>query len=270
MIVTSVDKASPEESPKLKLKSKKECDSSVEPMVHKYGASNLCVTDRVGFPTLDNKSPLDLVLHSGEGYIPLWERCVTLRWKFDNESLKYFKNPDEIKGYIRTLLGEALLKWGDASPVKFNENPNVWDFKIRVESVENCSVIGCTLARAFFPNPGRNELVLFPTMFEQSRKEQVDTMIHELGHVFGLRHFFADVKEKAWPSVIYGEHKPFSIMNYGEKSELTEADKNDLKNLYKLAWTGELTEIDGAQIKFVKPYHETILLEPILYESSPG
>ncbi|MFA0813793.1 matrix metalloproteinase-11 [Microbulbifer epialgicus] len=266
--MSSIDKSYSKESIKLKLKSKKECDSCAEPVAHKYGNNKICVTDKVGFPTLGNKSPLDLVLHSGEGYIPLWEKGTTLRWKFDEGSLKYFKNTDEIKQYIRVLLGEALLKWGDASPVRFNENPNVWDFKIRVEPVENCSVAGCTLARAFFPNPGRNELVLFPTMFEQSRKEQVDTIIHELGHIFGLRHFFADVKEKAWPSVIYGEHKPFSIMNYEEKSELTKEDKVDLKILYDLAWSGELVEIDGAQIKFVKPYHETILLEPVIFESS--
>ncbi|QFT54784.1 matrix metalloproteinase-11 [Microbulbifer sp. THAF38] len=213
---------------------------------------------------------MDLVLHSGEGYIPLWKAGVTLRWKFDEESLRYFKNPDEVKDYIRVLLGEALLKWGDASPVKFNENPNVWDFKIRVEPVENCSVAGCTLARAFFPNPGRNELVLFPTMFEQSLKEQVDTMIHELGHIFGLRHFFADLKEEAWPSVIYGVHKPFSIMNYGENSELTEADKNDLKALYDSAWSKQLTEIDGTQIRFVKPYHEAIEQIPVSLEVSIG
>ncbi|WP_444890201.1 matrixin family metalloprotease [Microbulbifer sp. DLAB2-AA] len=252
----------------LELKSKKECDSCVEPIVHKYGENKICVTDKVGYPALENRSPLDLVLHSGEGYIPLWGKDVTLRWKFDEESLRYFKNPDEVKNYIRALLGEALLKWGDASPVKFNENPNVWDFKIRVEPVESCSVVGCTLARAFFPNSGRNELVLFPTMFEQSRKEQVDTMIHELGHIFGLRHFFADVKEKAWPSVIYGLHKPFSIMNYGEKSELTEADKNDLKTLYELAWSKQLTEIDGTQIRFVKPYHEAIEQASVFVEVS--
>ncbi|GAB2897948.1 matrixin family metalloprotease [Microbulbifer echini] len=266
--MSSVDKVSLKEKFELRFRSKKECDSCGAPIVHRYGHDKICVTDKVGYPTLRNRSPLDLVLHSGEGYIPLWEKGTTLRWKFDEGSLRYFKKSDEIKDYIRVLLGKALLKWGDATPVKFNENPNVWDFKIRLEPVEQCSATGCTLARAFFPSPGRNELVLFPTMFEQSRKEQVDTMVHELGHIFGLRHFFADVKEKTWPSVIYGEHKPFSIMNYGEKSGLTKSDKNDLKNLYDLAWSGELVEIDGAYIKFVKPYHETILLESVFFERS--
>ena len=65
-------------------------------------------------------------------------------------------------------------------------------------------------------------------MFTQARKEQVDTFIHEIGHIFGLRHFFANVSETAWPSEIFGRHENFSIMNYGALSELTDADKDDL------------------------------------------
>ena len=42
-------------------------------------------------------------------------------------------------------------------------------------------------------------------MFAQNRKEQVDTFIHEIGHVFGLRHFFANISETAWPSEIFGD-----------------------------------------------------------------
>lgn len=80
-------------------------------------------------------------------------------------------------------------------------------------------------------------------------------MIHEIGHIFGLRHFFAPELETPWPSVIFGEHKPFSIMNYGENSELTDTDKNDLKKLYKSVWSGQLTNINGTPIRLFKPYH---------------
>jgi hypothetical protein len=92
-------------------------------------------------------------------------------------------------------------------------------------------------------------------MFTQSRKEQVDTLIHEIGHTFGLRHFFANVSETAWPSQVFGTHKPFSIMNYGNQSELTDDDKADLKRLYQAAWSGELTKINGTPIQLVKPFH---------------
>ena len=50
---------------------------------------------------------------------------------------------------------------------------------------ERCSTSGCTLASAFFPDSGQHELKIYPTMFEQSLQEQIETLAHELGHVFG-------------------------------------------------------------------------------------
>jgi len=241
---------------KLELKSKKECSCVDSPIVHKYGKDRICTTDGIGYATPDNRSPLELVLDSSEGHIPLWDRNVVLRWEFDENSLLAFSNSEEIKSYVREIFGEALLRWGDVAPVRFSENSNDWDFKLRVEAGDNCDPRGCTLARAFFPSAGRNDLFLFPKMFEQSRKEQVDTLIHEIGHVFGLRHFFASVSEKTWPSKVFGEHKAFSIMNYGEFGELTADDKNDLSRLYRLVWAGDLTEINGTPIRLVNPFHK--------------
>ena len=110
----------------------------------------------------------------------------------------------------------------------------------------------------FFPDAGRHELVIYPRMFTQSRKEQVDTMIHEIGHTFGLRHFFANVSETAFPSEIFGKHSRFSIMNYGSLSELTDDDKDDLKRLYKMVWSEELKEINGTKIELMQPFSSSI------------
>jgi hypothetical protein len=112
------------------------------------------------------------------------------------------------------------------------------------------------LASAFFPDPGRHELVIYPKLFTQSHKEQVETIVHEIGHVFGLRHFFANVSETAWPAQIFGTHRPFTIMNYGHQSELTEVDKSDLKDLYRGAWNSTLTQINGTPIKLVRPFSD--------------
>jgi len=60
-----------------------------------------------------------------------------------------------------------------------------------------------------------------------------------------------------WRSEVFGTHKPFSIMNYGNKSKLTRYDKSDLKRLYQKAWSGELTEINGTPIRLVKPFSTT-------------
>ncbi len=228
----------------------------VEPQVHVYGNSQVCSTNSRGYPTPENRSPAEIVLDASEGFIPLWSESVTLRWRFNEDSMRYFQNPEASKDGIRQLWGEALLAWGDAAPVKFKETNDAWDFEVAMRPSDSCTINGCTLARAFFPDSGRHDLVMYPKMFTQTRKEQIDTFIHEIGHVFGLRHFFANVSETAWASIIFGTHKPFSIMNYGTQSELTDDDKADLKMLYSNVWGNALAEINGTRIVKVRPYHE--------------
>ncbi|MCX6403883.1 MAG: matrix metalloproteinase-11, partial [Actinobacteria bacterium] len=183
------------------------------------------------------------------------EENRVLRWRFNTNSLSPFAHPTAIAEAIRDLLGEAVMAWGDAVPIRFDENPDNSDFEIVVQELPDCSPQGCVLAQAFFPDSGRHQLLIFPTMFEQIRAEQVETLAHEIGHVFGLRHFFAPEMETSWPAEVFGEHTPFSIMNYGENSKLTDADRRDLKLLYGSVWNGQLKKINGTPIKLVRPYH---------------
>ncbi len=230
--------------------------------VHVFGNGVRCDTESRGFPTPKAKSPLEIVVDASEGFIPLWAKDMTLRWKFREQSMKVFKNPAKAKGEVRKLLGGALLAWGEAAPVKFAERNDAWDFEIVMKNADDCDGNGCVLASAFFPDAGRHQLLLYPKLFEQNKQEQLETLEHEIGHAFGLRHFFANVSETAWPSEVFGTHKPFTIMNYGSQSVLTADDTGDLKRLYALAWNGELTQINGTPIKFVKPFH-TIGAPPV-------
>jgi len=232
-----------------------EAAHEVEPQIHVFGDGVICDTDTRGYAEPGSRSPTEIVVDASEGFIPLWARGVTLRWRFQQHSMSFFEDPEAAKTAIKVLLGESLLAWGDAAPVKFTQRDDAWDFEIVVRQADRCNINGCVLASAFFPDAGRHELRIYPRMFTQSRKEQVDTLIHEIGHTFGLRHFFANISEEAWPSQIFGEHRPFSIMNYGSQSELTDDDKADLKRLYQTAWSGELTEINRTPIRFVKPFH---------------
>jgi hypothetical protein len=231
-----------------------------ESIIHSMGKDSkgmemICDTESRGHSFPNAKSKSEIVLDASEGFIPLWERETTLRWRFRERSLINFANPAAAKEAIKQLLGEALEQWGDAAPVKFTEDTDVWDFEIVVRSGDQCSPSGCVLASAFFPDAGQHELTIYPKMFTQSREEQVETLIHEIGHVFGLRHFFAKELERGFPAEIFGKHTKFSIMNYGELSILTENDRNDLKRLYQLAWTGRIKKINGTPIKFVRPFH---------------
>lgn len=228
---------------------------AASPDTHVIRPGIICDTEDRGRPTPKGLSPLELVVNASEGFIPLWAQETTLRWRFRESSMKYFANPTAAKNELRKLLGEAVLAWGDAAPVRFAQRNDAWDFEIVMRSADDCEDGGCVLASAFFPDAGRHQLLIYPMMFTQNRAEQVETLVHEIGHVFGLRHFFAQISETKWASEIFGTHDPFSIMNYGTQSVLTDADKADLKRLYKLAWNGSLTQINGTPIRFVKPYH---------------
>lgn len=239
----------------LKLRDKQRLDGDGESRIHLLKPGIVCDTEPRGYETPRGRSPLELVVDASEGFIPLWAKGVTLRWRFRETSMNNFVDPAAAKAEIRTLFAEALLEWGSAAPVAFTEDVDVWDFEIVVRPADNCSPLGCVLGSAFFPDAGRHQLVLYPELFKQSRQEQVETLIHEVGHIFGLRHFFAKVSETAWPSEVFGKHSKFSIMNYGDLSQLTDDDKDDLRRLYQSAWSGLLPHINGTPIRLVKPYH---------------
>ncbi len=240
-----------------KPREKGEVFAAAEPLVHKVGPHTICETDKRGFATPDNKSPTELVLDASEGFVPLWAKGVTLRWRFNEQSMGFFQNVSAAKAGIRSLFANAVTMWGNSAPIGFKEQSDAWDFEIVMRGSDNCSGGGCVLASSFFPDAGRHELFIYPKMFTQSHEEQIETLVHEIGHVFGLRHFFAQLSETQWRSEVFGTHSPFSIMNYGTLSKLTATDKSDLKKLYNLVWSGHLSEVNGTPIRLFKPFHDS-------------
>lgn len=235
------------------LRMKKELTREMESMVHVHHGIR-CDTERRGYKTPHNRSPLEIVVDASEGFIPLWEKGTILRWRFQERSVNRFEDPEGLKDTIVRLMGDALLAWGDAAPVKFVHDDENYDFEYVIKIADDCQWGGCVLASAFFPSTSQAELEIYPKMFTQSWEEQVDTLIHEFGHVFGLRHFFALISETTWPAEVFGVHEKFSIMNYGADSKLTEYDRSDLKRLYEQAWNGELNNINGTPIRFMRAY----------------
>lgn len=223
--------------------------------VHVYGNRVRCATDGRGHPTWRNRDRTELVVDAPSGFIPLWAEDVTLHWRFRPGTLQAFVDPAAAATALERLLAEGLLAWGPSVPVQLVKRESGWDFELVVETVDDCDPVGCVLAQAFFPDGGQHALRLYPKLFEQPRQEQVETLAHELGHVFGLRHFFAQVREQDWPSQLFGTHSPFSIMNYGAPSAMTDADRRDLARLYQSARDGTLPRINGTPIRLVQPFH---------------
>ena len=223
--------------------------------VFRYGkrAHIICVTEEAGKPK--NLDALRNEIRLGLGnVIPMWASGVTLYWRFNARSVRAFADPEGVKNRVRTLLGRAIDQWAEACPVRFAERQQGWDFEIAIRNAPDCDASGCVLASSFFPDSGQHKFYIYPTMFEQTEQEQVETMVHELGHVFGLRHFFANVSETDLASVLFGADVKFTIMNYGDESILTPQDRLDVKKVYEMARTGQLTAINGTQIKLMRPF----------------
>jgi len=214
----------------------------------------VCDTGGPGEATPDGRSPLDLMLDATDGFVPLWAANTTLRWRINEASLRRFKRPDLARAEIRKLFGEGLALWGRAVPVKFVEDDDLWDFELNVARSKQCNRSGCVLATAFFPDGGQHRLEIFPSLFEESRREQVETMAHEVGHIFGLRHWFAKISETRWASEEFGSQVEFSIMNYGSKSMMTEHDRSDLTALYEKVWSGQLDTVNGTPVRLVRAF----------------
>ncbi len=231
---------------------------------HVYQGKVRCITDSRGYETHRNMSVEEIRVHETDGFIPLWAPGVTLRYRFREPNLdRFFDDADAGRKQLQDLFDAGLAEWDDAAPIRFTHNEDASDFEIVMMPSDDCDQFGCVLASAFFPDAGRHEFRVYPKALEQSDREQVETFAHELGHIFGLRHFFANISETRWPSHLFGEDKPFSIMNYGHKSMMTDVDRADLKRLYQVVWSGELTEIDGAPIRQMRPFSSLAGRRPI-------
>jgi len=198
----------------------------------------------------------EVVVDVVRDHIPLWEPNTILNWRFEEASIQRHADGEHMKRRVRRLLHAAVSEWSDAAPVKFVESQADWDFEIAILKRRDCDEDGCTLASAFFPaDRGRQRLLILPTLFECSRDEQVMTLVHELGHVFGLRHYFADTEEAAFPSKTFRTHSSFTVMNYGWKSRLTVADRKDLEWLYEAAWSADAEARLGLPVRLCKAPH---------------
>ncbi|PKK52156.1 hypothetical protein CI102_4411 [Trichoderma harzianum] len=109
-------------------------------------------------------------------------------------------------------------------------------------------------AVSFFPQASGGKLILFEPSLSNT-DYLANILAHEVGHILGLRHEFADERETE-PSILIGRENINSVMNYFDhlsKYRVTEQDLQDLEKFYAYD-EGELSisDIDPKVRSFIK------------------
>ncbi|KAJ4862325.1 metallo-peptidase family m12 domain-containing protein [Trichoderma breve] len=182
----------------------------------------------------------------GQGdYISRWLKGSILTYTVDAESFPTIANATEVKEAMQ----KATDAWGDVwGKVDVSFKYLEVDYNGSATFVVRYSPGECetTYAMAFFPDalPRKSPAKLFVYELGLSKGAYLANIFaHEIGHIMGLRHEFADGKHRegrGFHCVLFGKKNPLSIMSYQEDLEnlqVTAQDCSELKALY--AYEGE-------------------------------
>lgn len=140
-----------------------------------------------------------------------------------------------------TAFSEAAYNWTNAgfTKIKLVYTDRLEDSKytIRFQSTPS----GNTVASTFKPNlDDVTDVNVYPLFYQlggstqELFNRQVNTMQHEIGHIFGLRHEFALTGETNRPAIQIGDPNPLSIMSYNADRTIQPSDVATINVLYTL------------------------------------
>jgi len=176
------------------------------------------------------------------GVIPRWKKGYTINYTAFRHG---YLLPSHAY-YAAYRLYQAAEKWNSLDTgVKFHY----------VNRLEDAAFVlayggdgGSTAGRAFFPNSNDlNTVFVYQRAFEAGFvNNMTNVFLHELGHVLGLRHEFADLEGGA---VQWGSRNPLSVMSYNFPPKMQPSDEKDTRSFYSI--TG--TSIGSYQIQDIIP-----------------
>ncbi len=205
-----------------------------------------CATQR-------NESLDELYLGTLIGNITLWESGSTINWIARSDG--YPEDGQAIEVAVR--LAQATEEWNKVMDgrVRFQYVTNFDDacFKLEYGGFK-----GPVLAEAFKPydyTKVLNTVYVYQLLFDPKyRVHMLGTMLHELGHVLGLRHEFAHHVVHGWgpedvegifESILYGSNNPQSVMAYYMGQTIQDSDKEDIRRAYDELMDGTVISGQG-------------------------
>ncbi|KAL7961094.1 hypothetical protein V8C34DRAFT_312191 [Trichoderma compactum] len=172
---------------------------------------------------------------SKEVYIPRWLRGSVLTYTVDAKSFPTIAEA----GQVKAAMQDAISMWrGIGARFCFEDleadNYGSATFVVRYDG-RRCSN---TYAISFFPDELPGELLVYNLALSKA-PHLANILAHEVGHILGLRHEFADKNHKEGRilrCVLFGKKNPRSIMNYYEdpgQLQVSEQDLRELREFYE-------------------------------------
>ncbi|EKG15282.1 Peptidase M10 metallopeptidase [Macrophomina phaseolina MS6] len=159
------------------------------------------------------------------GEIPRWKRGSTINYT----------------AYLRGYLHPSHAYYAAHQLVQAAERWNKMDIGIQfkwVDKLDDAAFAlaygadgGSTLCKGFFPNSrDLNTLFVYQRAFKAGFVNNMENMfLHELGHILGLRHEFANQLNDRMP---WGSSNPYSVMSYSFPQQIQDSDVKDTKAFY--------------------------------------
>lgn len=195
--------------------------------------------------TQTHSGTAEIYLGINRGTLSLWESNSVINWTARFDGYPSFTQRDEaIVGFWR-----ACNTWNRVMQdrVRFNYVGNLSDAAIELR-YDDSGREGL-LASAFFPDTGNldlNFVRVYESQFDpryKARNPIYNTMLHEIGHVLGLRHEFAHDREGFAESILFGIKNPRSVMAYYPAQEIQDTDVEAVRRAYDELADG--SELEG-------------------------
>ena len=204
-----------------------------------------CITQR-GFQATFARPPVSESSDPRFHPIVVGLRKLVPRWDITDDphrKLLYYVREDTFQGNTANVskaevaLGQAVAEWnGVGFGVTFAPASDAASAHFHVVYKPNVNKNG----KAFFPDVRGGLLELYDPGLAQTPAKLKNTLIHELGHILGLRHEHAikGIPNRLSPEgnepLLFGKANEFSIMSYDSDRSFQPSDKEGVKLFYAM------------------------------------